>query len=634
MLENIPGYDVNIYSISSYEFATSYEKNYDPSKIKEESDILEVQLEGGHLVSPTTIAGNFNEAIDRNGDGDTDDANERPVGPTMLSAYDMVIVGFTDMFPNIPNENSIKSLVTYGKSGRAMLFTHDTTSWIYDTSLYPRAGLGTSTAGKTYKQFVVQSQWADWFASSYLSNAIRDLCGMDRFGYVGANNVYGSAYSTQYDPTPLLPNSGAALSGLYRLATTNHSIFGPSRQYQNLAVGGYTSRNSNKNAYYVSLVNEGTISNYPYDLEDEMFVASTHGQYFQLNLDMDNNADGESDITVWYTLDSRDVDTNGNGLVEPGEHTQNFISTYTKNGTNDVYEASPHDVRNNYYIYNRGNISYSGVGHSAVSQCTTPEVQLFINTMIMAYNSGVKAASISVTDSSFAKELTTDKIPYDAYAEKMYVVENNTKWNNVDESTLNQVNDPEYNVDSYDVVTEKGVDAVNVGAYYTVYFTLTDLNVGIKTNEIKVNYSYGKRSEQYKYYQDSGTSTIGDYEASYSSANIPSVPYKTYLCADTNGNGTIEENEKTELKYEDGYYVIFSDYDGIVQSDAFVTYYLAVDVPIYDLNNNGSGVAMGDTDTLDIYVHSSLQGTVNGVTSTVYSTDSMALLRQELYDLD
>ncbi len=613
MLENIPGYDVNIYSISSYDFGIAYEKNYDASKITEESDILEVELEGGHLVSPTTIAGNFNEAIDRNGDGDTDDANERPTGPTQLSSYDMIIVGFTDMFPNIPNENAVKSLVTYGKSGRAMLFTHDTTSWVYDTSGYGRAGLNANSAGKTYRQFVIQSQWCDWFASSYLSNAIRDLCGMDRFGYVGANNVYGSAYSTIYDSTPYLPNSGNALSGAYRLATTNHSIYGTNNAYKNLAVGGYTNRNSNKNAYYVSLVNEGTISKYPYDLEDEMFVASTHGQYFQLNLDMDNNADGESDITVWYTLDSRDMDTNGNGTVEPGEHVQNFVSTYTKNGVNDVYEASPHDVRNNYYIYNRGNISYSGVGHSAVTQCTTPEVQLFINTMIMAYNSGVKAASISITDEAFSKELTTDKLPYDAYAQEMYVTDEQAN------TAINEEGDT--------------VDSLNVDAYYPVYFSLTDLNVGIKTQNIRVNFSYGKRSQQYtNYNSETGTYALGPYGASYSSSTTPAAPYPAYLCADTNGNGIIEDGERSRLTAEgDGYYRI---YNGELTSNAFVTYYIEVDIPIYDLNNNGSGVAMGESDTLDVYVHAALTGEVNGVTSTVHSTDSMSLLRQELYDLD
>ena len=620
MLENIPGYDVNIYSISSYEFATSYEKNYDATKINEESDILEVQLEGGHLVSNTTIAGNFNEAIDRNGDGDTDDDNERPTGPTTLSSYDMVIVGFTDMFPNIPNENSVRSLVTYGKSGRSMLFTHDTTSWIYDTALYGQVGLDANSAGKTYKQYVVQSQWSDWFASSYLSNAIRDLCGMDRFGFVGANNVYGSSYSTAYDPTPYLPNSGTELSGLYRLATTNHSIYSSNRDntYQNLAVGTYTNRNSNKNAFYVSLVNEGTISKYPYDLEDEMFVANTHGQYFQLNLDMDNNSDGESDITVWYTIDSRDTDTNGNGIVESGEHIQNFVSTYTKNGTNDVYEASPHDVRNNYYIYNRGNISYSGVGHSAVTACTTPEVQLFINTMIMAYNSGVKAASLSITDDGFAKELTTDKIPYDAYAQELY--------------TDSEVLTAETSTSSQTTSSKDDVDAVNVSTYYPVYFTLTDLNVGIQTSSIRVNFSYGMRSDQYSYDPSTGTSSLGTYGASYGTSTVPTNLYPVYLCADADGDGAFET--RTQLTASGSYYTIYQNESDQSSSNAFVTYYLEVDIPLYDLNNNGIGISMDASDTLDIYVHSALTGKVNGVTSTVYSTDSMSLLRQELYDLD
>jgi hypothetical protein len=364
-----------------------------------------------------------------------------------------------------------------------------------------------------------------------------------------------------------------------------------------------------------------------------MFVASTHAQYFQLNLDMDNNSDGESDITVWYTLDSRDVDSNGNGLVDPGEHTQNFTSTYTKNGTNDVYEASPHDVRNNYYIYNRGNISYSGVGHSAVKDCTTPEVQLFINTMIMAYNSGVKAASISITDDTFAKELTTDKIPYDAYAQDMAndseaIAAGSESGENSTSNTASDSDGPKYSQDT---------DVVNEYKYYPVYFTLTDLNVGIETSAIKINFSYGKRSEQYNYDPETGTSTTtGKYDASYSSSKTPDELYPVYLCT-VNSSGEIVSKTPADIDETGKYYLIYSNDGSESQSNAFVTYYLEVDVPIYNLenkNDDSTPVAMGYSDTLDIYVHSALTGTVNGVTSTVYSTDSMALLRQELYDLD
>jgi hypothetical protein len=184
-------------------------------------------------------------------------------------------------------------------------------------------------------------------------------------------------------------------------------------------------------------------------------------------------------------------------------------------------------------------------------------------------------------------------------------------------------------------INEEGdtVDSLNVDAYYPVYFSLTDLNVGIKTQNIRVNFSYGKRSQQYtNYNSETGTYALGPYGASYSSSTTPAAPYPAYLCADTNGNGIIEDGEKTRLTAEgDGYYRI---YNGERTSNAFVTYYIEVDIPIYDLNNNGSGVAMGESDTLDVYVHAALTGEVNGVTSTVHSTDSMSLLRQELYDLD
>ena len=143
-----------------------------------------------------------------------------------------------------------------------------------------------------------------------------------------------------------------------------------------------------------------------------------------------------------------------------------------------------------------------------------------------------------------------------------------------------------------------------------------------------------KRSEQYNYDPETGTSTTtGLYGASYSSAKTPAKLYPAYLCT-VNSSGEIVSRTPAVVDSTGNYYLIYSDSTSGSQSNAFVTYYLEVDVPIYDLNNNGSNVAMGDSDTLDIYVHSALTGTVNGVTSTVYSTDSMALLRQELYDLD
>ena len=54
-------------------------------------------------------------------------------------------------------------------------------------------------------------------------------------------------------------------------------------------------------------------------------------------------------------------------------------------------------MRNNYYIYTKGNVTYSGVGHSDVTQ-SVDELKLYINTMIAAYSVVEHAPAISLKE--------------------------------------------------------------------------------------------------------------------------------------------------------------------------------------------------------------------------------------------
>ena len=49
-------------------------------------------------------------------------------------------------------------------------------------------------------------------------------------------------------------------------------------------------------------VNSGQITTYPFKIADEINIATTHNQYYQLDMNQDADGDGESDIVVWYTL--------------------------------------------------------------------------------------------------------------------------------------------------------------------------------------------------------------------------------------------------------------------------------------------------------------------------------------------
>lgn len=87
-------------------------------------------------------------------------------------------------------------------------------------------------------------------------------------------------------------------------------------------------------------------------------------------MNQDADGDGESDIVVWYTLSNH-----------------------------GIYEQSPKDVRNNYYIYTMGNVTYSGVGHSDFSN-NDDELKLYINTMIAAYSASVHEPSIYLKENA------------------------------------------------------------------------------------------------------------------------------------------------------------------------------------------------------------------------------------------
>ena len=135
----------------------------------------------------------------------------------------------------------------------------------------------------------------------------------------------------------------------------------------------------------VELLNEGQILLYPFNVLDEiknnegiLDVAPTHGQYFQIDMNEDADNDGESDITVWLSLTDSLTDDN-----------------YT-----NIYDITKRDARNNYYIYTKGNVTYSGVGdhysnYKGYGEKYKNELKLYINTMIAAYSAGAHAPTVT-----------------------------------------------------------------------------------------------------------------------------------------------------------------------------------------------------------------------------------------------
>ena len=93
---------------------------------------------------------------------------------------------------------------------------------------------------------------------------------------------------------------------------------------------------------------------------------------------------------VWYCLS--DLSDNAKTRKSQTEWNNGWGND---NGVN-LYNVSPKDVVNNYYIYSMGNVTYSGAGHTEPTGMA--EKKLFVNTMVAAYNAGTKAPSVFFRD--------------------------------------------------------------------------------------------------------------------------------------------------------------------------------------------------------------------------------------------
>lgn len=409
--------------------------------------------------------------------------------------YDMIIMGFNDMYAITDRNNSIQIIKDYINNGNPILFTHDTTSF-YNNS---------TDAGK----------WGYYFNSQ-----IRNLVGMDRYGVlendalkVGLTLQKGSRTNTT------VANRNYNIGALYDQAITyananqhdlayqpgsNKTII--TRQNQGDSSGDmirYARNNGAYNHYYywkganvgysmysedVNQVNEGQITSYPFIIPENFTVSRTHAQYYQLDMNEDGDNDGESDIVVWYTL------TNGN-----------------------VYGTSPKDVRNNYYIYTKGNVTYSGVGHSGIGS-SEAELKLYINTMIAAYKAGTHAPTIEIKKSD---EVNADIL------------------NTIYETFDQQIDDAGAVVSDEDSVEQQV--AQNNGeenAYEQIYFTPTDTNIvrNLKRKELRVDFCMPVDIEEYNNLREDERVSVSD--LSGNPIYLKKINIDTYK---KNGDGTYEQ---------------------------------------------------------------------------------------------
>jgi hypothetical protein len=593
-----------------------------------------------------------------------------------LDYYDMMILGFGDAgnyFSSVSKDTRYQQanlvdhyytgIHNYIQSGKSVLFTHDTTS---------------------YKAARNMSEWTspDW-ESGHLSDLLAGDVGFDRYGVYnnedtllslvlsagidgltrgGTTEYTISMYPSlerakklgllaEYDASLTADSSKKTISEatLFEIIVTesdadheNKDVAYEPNSGQNeltyevqgrstIAVnrlckglGSYTKTNfaswfngkvvtsawGSARTQKVELLNVGQILLYPYNVYDEIInndnlltVGRTHYQYFQIDMNADEDNDGESDITVWLSLTDK-----GNGY--------NYIE----------YDVAERDARNNYYIYTKGNVTYSGVGDAYINKPEfTAETQLYINTMIAAYQASAQKPEITIKESADSSSPDKDTI-YVSMDSSILV--DSSGIGTVEDGTVSLDNDqtPE---DGYQTSTVDGVK------YWTASAVRTD---GVKDS--------GSYEETYLFVQDTNVTrgTIKNISLDYylildSEDDVPDESLKSCVVNLNEGKSGLSPLWAIPLDLET--YSVSYDSDGNEQYQTFDEQSESassgksyrVDIPYYLLSSEKKRAEVR------CYVTTTLTklNTTTGKTTKISessSYDSVYLQRISLFDLE
>lgn len=304
-----------------------------------------------------------------------------------LKDYNMLIFGFADSWggEDISDDyGALSNIIDYIEAGNSVLMSHDVLTF------YNSANYNIYAKGSNLK-LVNKTGICGSFC---LSLKLRDLIGMDVYSVSTIPDLSEATLEAENVPkkadgTFIREIQGFTDWHIYRYnerqvyksyKTTEVTTLAPYKgaesymhEWDSIDPGATSTMVSTK----VAEVNRGQISMYPYNTttaDGTLEIAQTHPQYYRVNLEDD-------ELVVWYTIDD-------SGL------------SYNK-----FYSDSGKDAANNYYIYSKGSITYTGAGHSSMN--VDSELKLFVNTTIRAAMAGNFTPSIKITNGASTKDPNT-----------------------------------------------------------------------------------------------------------------------------------------------------------------------------------------------------------------------------------
>ena len=315
--------------------------------------------------------------------------------------FDMLVFGYCDSYQGMDLNNiyCLQNIRYFVEAGHSLFFAHDNASYITTVMDY------VSTSNNTKDTRVTSSDNEDnmYNFAKYTTAYMRDMLGMDVYGATYSPKAFTYAYLKNGAKTPISEQEALSynesqydLNPYYSRAVYNARLYtGTTDQKdfrgftEGITLWTWTGNNGSGKPLYktdfgkggswigwdsysesfmhtqkIRRINEGQLTMYPYVLDETLPTAKTHFQYLALNLE-------DEDTTVWYTLNA-----SGNNQ--------------------SMYKANNGDGANNYYIYSKGNVTYTGAGHAG--GYTDEEKKLFINTVIAAIKAGNYGPEITFTN--------------------------------------------------------------------------------------------------------------------------------------------------------------------------------------------------------------------------------------------
>lgn len=387
-LANVPDYDVYVNTIKlNAEFCDEYVKYYADATHKE-------------AIAKDGAMAYFNNRVMTDANGvalkEPDDATLNDLG------VDMLVLGFGDDYPGVNNQDALNGIKAFIDSGKPVLLAHDfimftNNATAQDATMRDLVGMdryGVKTGNAQLLQAAKTTTGTNGGHGSFAWNEDSAVTVSGNTLTV-AEAVEGKNRAVAYEPGSGRKMFSAATQG-NTYSMINWFKKSPTNMYYMASIPWHNFDGNYAISMYVDQENDGMLTEYPYHIPRSFMISKTHGQYFALDQETDADNDGLADTVVWYTLGYKNGNSRG------------------VDGSSSVYTASPGNGADNYFIYNRGNVTYTGAGHGAITSAN--EQKLFVNTLLAAYKAADTAPIVRFyeTADTTMSPIETIPIPYDS----------------------------------------------------------------------------------------------------------------------------------------------------------------------------------------------------------------------------